>query len=89
MTYTGSPKRVVFGPYLVEISYISTRKLIAKAVSNHASKGYEFSHFLPYLDPVHSHLPFEREGKFILPKPFPYDNVVSINVSYSKYELKD
>ena len=32
--------------------------------------------------------PFEREGKLILPKPFPYDNV-SINVSYSTYEAED
>ena len=30
-------------------------------------------------------LQFKREGKFILPKPFAYDDV-SINVSYLEYE---
>ena len=79
MICTGSPKQVVFGPDSVEISDISTRNIIAKGVANHASKAYEFSHFLPYSDPVHSQQPFEREGKFILPKPFAYGNV-SINV---------
>ena len=56
MTHTGSPKKFVFGPDLVEISYISTGKIIVKGVANHASKTYEFSHFLPYLDPVQSQL---------------------------------
>ena len=53
VTHTGSPKQVVLGPDLVEISDISTEKLIEKGVANHASKAYEFSHFLPYSDPVH------------------------------------
>ena len=79
---------MVFVHDSVEILDISTRKLIAKGVSNHASKEYEFSHFLPYSDPVKSQLPFEREGKFILPKPFAYDNV-SINVSDSKSEVEN
>ena len=48
MTHTGSPKQVVFGPGSVEIPYISTGTIIAKGVANHASKAYEFSHFLPY-----------------------------------------
>ena len=52
MTHTGSPKRVVFGPVIIEISDISNGKLIAKGVSNHASKAYEFSHFFPYSDPL-------------------------------------
>ena len=83
MTHTGSQKSVVFDPDLVEILDISTGNLIAKDGANHASKAYEFSHFLPYSDLVHSQLPFEREGKFILPKHFAYDND-SINVSNSK-----
>ena len=66
----------------MEISDISTGKLIEKGVAIHGSKTYEFSHFLPYLDLVQSQLPFEREGKTILPKPFAYDNVY-INVSDS------
>ena len=80
MTHTGLPKWVVFGLDLVEILDISTRKIIVKGVSNHASKAYEFSHFFPYSDPVHSQLPSERGGKHILSTPFAYDNV-SINVS--------
>ena len=78
MTYIGSPKRVLFDPESIEFLDISTGKLIAKGVANHASKAYEFSHFLPYSDLVQSQLQFKREGKFILPKPFAYDHV-SIN----------
>ena len=48
MTHTSPPKRVVFGPNLVEISDVLTWKIIAKGVANHASKAYEFSHFPPY-----------------------------------------
>ena len=59
-----------------------------KGVANHASKAYEFSHFLPYSDPLPSQMPFEREGKTILPKPFSYDNV-SISVSDSEFEAED
>ena len=36
MTHTGPPKCVVFGPDSVEVSYISTGKIIAKGVANHA-----------------------------------------------------
>ena len=88
MTHTGPTKRVVFGPNSMEISNISTGKLVAKGVVNHASKAYEFSHFLPYSDPMQTQLLFEREGKIILRKPFTYDNV-SISVSDSEYEEKD
>ena len=88
MTHTGSPKRVVFDLDSVEISYISTWKRIVKGVGNHASKAYEFSHFPPYLDPMKSHLSFKRECKFILPKPFAYDDV-SINVLDLESEAKD
>ena len=59
-----------------------------EGVANHACKEYEFSHFLPYSNLVHSQLPFEREGKFILPKPFGYDNV-SIKVSDLEDEVED
>ena len=48
MTNTGSPKRVVFEPDLVEISNISIGNMIVEGVANHASKEYEFSHFFPY-----------------------------------------
>ena len=40
MTHTGPPKQVVFGPNSMEISDISTGKIIAKDVANYASKAY-------------------------------------------------
>ena len=54
MTHTGSPKIVISSPESVEIIDISTRNIIAKGVANHASKEYEFSHFLPFSKLVHS-----------------------------------
>ena len=54
MTNTGSPKRVIFGPDSVEITYISTANIIVKGAANHASKAYEFSHFMPFSEPLHS-----------------------------------
>ena len=71
---------MVFGPDSVEISNISTSKIIEKGVANHASKQYEFSHFLPYSDPVQPQLPFERGGKNIVSTPFVND--LLSNVSY-------
>ena len=77
MTYTGSPKQVLFGPDSVEISDISTGKIIAKGVANHASKAYELSHFLPYSAPTQSQYPFEREGKNYLSSPFTDNDMLS------------
>ena len=51
MTHTGSPKKVIFSPDEVEITEISSGKFIAKGVTNHTSKVYMFSHFLPYSNP--------------------------------------
>ena len=65
MTHTGSPKSVIFGLESMDITYISTGNIIAKGGVNHASKGYEFSHFMPFLEPVHSQQPLAREGKKI------------------------
>ena len=48
MTHNASPKRVIFGPDSVEITDISTGNIIAKGAANHASKAYEFSHFMPF-----------------------------------------
>ena len=48
MTHTGSPKKFIFSPDEVEITEISSGKVIAKGVANHTSKVYMFSHFLPY-----------------------------------------
>ena len=51
MTYTGSPKKVIFSPDDVEIIEISSGKFIAKEVVDHTLKVYMFSHFLPYSNP--------------------------------------
>ena len=44
MTHTRSPKKAIFSPDEVEITKISSGKVIA----NHTLKVYMFSHFLPY-----------------------------------------
>ena len=82
MTHTSPPKRVIFGPDLVEITYISIGNIIVKGVSSHSSKAYEFSHFLPFSNLVHSQLPLERGGKNILSTPF----AVSTSISESEAE---
>ena len=51
MTHTGSPKKVILSLDEVEITDISSGKVIAKGVVNHAQKVYMFSHFPPYLNP--------------------------------------
>ena len=83
MTHTGSPKRVIFGPDSVEITYISIGNIIAKGVANHSSNAYEFSHFLSFSEPVHSQLPLERGGKNILYTSF------AISTSISESEAGD
>ena len=77
MTHTGSPKQVIFGPDSMEITDISTRNIIAKGVANHASKAYEFPHFMPFSEPVHSQQPLAREGKNISSTSF----AVSTNIA--------
>ena len=42
MTHTGPPKQVVFSLDSEEITYFSTRNIIAKGVAKHASKAYKF-----------------------------------------------
>ena len=88
MTHTGPPKQVVFGLNSMEISYIPTGKIIVKGVANHASKEYEFSHFLPYSAPVQSQQPFEREGNNSLSSPFA-DNDMLSKISVSEDEEQD
>ena len=85
MTHTDSPKKVVFGPDSMDISYISTGKVIEKGVVNHDSKAYEFTHFLPYAAPAQYQQEFEREGKNSLSFPFA-DNHMLSKITSSKYE---
>ena len=82
MTHTGPPKRVTFGHDSVEITHISIGNIIAKGAANHASKAYEFSHFLSFSYPLHSQLPLERGGKNIISTPF----AVSTSISESEVE---
>ena len=51
MTHTGYPKKFIFSPDEVEITEMSSGKVIAKGLANHTSKVYMFSHFLPYSNP--------------------------------------
>ena len=46
MTHTGSPKRVTFDLESVDITEKATGLLVAKGITNHSTKAYEFSHFL-------------------------------------------
>ena len=54
MTYNSSPKRVIFGHDSVEITDIFIGNIIVKGATNHASKAYEFVHFMPFSKPMHS-----------------------------------
>ena len=46
------PKRVSFSPNDVEITEISSGKLIAKGLANHLAKANEFSHFVADAKPT-------------------------------------
>ena len=52
MTHTGVPKRVFFSPDDVEITKLTSRKLVAKGLANHHAKAYEFSHFVADAKPT-------------------------------------
>ena len=51
MTHIGSQNKVIFSLDEVEITNMSSGKLISKGVANHTLKVYMFSHFLPYSNP--------------------------------------
>ena len=87
MTHTGSPKRVIFGCDSVEITDISIGTIIVKGVSNHVSKAYEFSHFMPPLEPMHSQQPLAREGKIITSISFTASTSIA-NPYLSVYDLE-
>ena len=78
MTHTGSPKQVKFGPDSMDITDIYTGNIIEKGTANHASKAYEFAHFMPFLEPVHSQQPLAREGNNIPSNSF----VVSTSIAH-------
>ena len=78
---------MIFGPDSVEITDISTGNIIVKGVANHASKSYEFSHFMPPLEPVHSQQPLAREGKIIASTSFTASTSIA-DPSLSVYEIE-
>ena len=86
MTHTSSPKQVIFGPDSMEIIDISTGNIIAKGVANHASKAYEFSHFMPFSEPVHSQQSLAREGKNIPSTSFVVSTSIT-ELAVSIYEI--
>ena len=71
----------------MEITNISNGNIIAKGVSNHASKAYEFSHFMPPSEPVHSQQPLAREGKIIASTSFTASTSIA-DPSLSVYEIE-
>ena len=87
MTHIGSPKQVIFGPDSVEITDISTGSIIEKGIANHASKAYEFSHFMPPSEPMHSQQPPAREGKIIASTSFSASTSIA-DPSISVYDIE-
>ena len=77
MTHTRSPKRVILGHDSVEIINIYTQNIIAKGATNHASKEYDFSHFMPFQEPMHSQQPVAREGKNISSTYFAFSTSIA------------
>ena len=87
MTNTRSPKQFIFGPNSMEITNISTGNIIVKGVANHASKAYDFSHFMPFSKPVYSQHPLSREGKNISSTYFAVSNSIA-DLAISVYEIE-
>ena len=81
--HIGPPKQVLFGLDSVEIIKISTRDIVAKRITDHASKAYIFSHFIPFTVPPSPELPFEAyEGINIHSLPIA-DSVLFLDISDS------
>ena len=58
-----------------------------KIAANHASKAYEFSHFMPFSEPVHSQQPLAREGKIISSTSFVASTSIA-DSAVSVYEIE-
>ena len=71
----------------MEITNISTGNIIAKGVANNASKAYEFSHFMPFSEPVHSQQPLAREGKIISSTSFVASTSI-VDPAVSVYDIE-
>ena len=80
---------MTFGPDSVEITDISTGNIIAKGAANHASKAYEFSHFMPFPEPVHSQQLLAREGINIPSTSFAVSTcIVEPTISFYEIEIQ-
>ena len=88
MTHTSFPKQVLFGPDSVEITNISTGDIVVKGIDDHASKEYYFPHFLPFLVPASSHLPFEVDEGINIPSLPIAVSVLNPN-SYDSYSEEE
>ena len=65
------------------------RNVIAKGATNHASKAYEFSHFMTFLELVHSQQPLAGEGKNISSTYFTvYTSIVDPIVSVYEIDIQ-
>ena len=52
MTHIGSPKRVTFNSFSIEMAEKYIGQLIEKGIVNHSTKAYEFSHLFPISPPT-------------------------------------
>ena len=71
----------------MDITNISIGNIIAKGAANHASKAYEFSHFMPFSEPVHSQQRLAREGKNISSASFAVSTTI-VNPAVSVYDIE-
>ena len=79
---------MIFGPdHSVEITDISTRDIIVKGAANHASKAYEFSHFMPFPELVHSQQILSREG-INIPSTSLVVSTCTVETAVSVYEIE-
>ena len=86
ITHTGFPKQVLFGPDSVEITNISTGEIVAKGITDHASKAFHFSHFMSFSVPTSSQLPFEDVEGIKIPSLPIAVSVLNLDLSDSDSE---
>ena len=67
----------------IQITRISTGDIVAKGMSDHASKAYIFSHFMPYTVPTSPQLSFEADEGIKIPSLPIADSVSIPDISYS------
>ena len=58
-----------------------------KGAANNSSKTYEFSHFMPFLEPMHSQQPLAREGKKNSSTSFAVSTSIA-DLAISVYEIE-